>query len=128
MIDTLRKTTPRRKTGKKRIAEYDLSSESYIVSDGDEKAGRIMYSTEDETCSIDIIVLLPQKRHMGYGKAIFADLTASNPKVKRIKLDVRKRNESALSFYRKPGFAAEGEEMQPVGETEEPYFDLLLTL
>ena len=111
-----------------RIAAYYLSSESYIISDGDEKVGWIMYSVEDETCKIDIIVLLPQKRHMGYGKAIFSDLIASNPKIKSIRLDVQKRNESALSFYRNLGFVIEGEEMQPVGETEEPYFNLSLSL
>ena len=33
-----------------------------------------------------------------------------------------------MSFYRKLGFAVVGEEMQPVGKTEEPYFNLLLDL
>ena len=111
-----------------RISTHFLSKESYIIFDGDEKVGWIMYSIEDETCKIDIIVLLPQKRHMGYGKAIFFDLIAANPKIKSIKLDVQKRNKPALSFYRRLGFVVEGEEMQPVGETEEPYFNLSLTL
>ena len=113
---------------RKRIATYYLSSNSYIVSNGDEKVGWVMYSIEGDTCKIDIIVLLPQKRYRGYGKAIFSDLIAANPKIKSIKLDVQKRNKPALSFYRKLGFVVEGEEMQPVGETEEPYFNLSLDL
>ena len=111
-----------------RIAAYYLSSQSYIISDGDEKVGWIMYSIEEDTCMIDIIVLHPQKRYMGYGSAIFSDLITANPEIKRIKLDVQKRNAPALSFYRKLGFVVEGEEMQPVGEGEEPYFNLSLTL
>ncbi len=111
-----------------RITTYYLSSQSYIVSDGEEKVGWIMYSIKDDTCAIDIIVLLPQKRYMGYGKAILADLIAANPNIKTIRLDVQKRNKPALSFYRKLGFIIEGEEMQPVGESEEPYFNLSLTL
>ena len=111
-----------------RIAAYYLSSQSYIISDGDEKVGWIMYSIEDDTSRIDIIVLHPQKRYMGYGKAIFSELIAANPKIKSIKLDVQKRNKPALSFYRKLGFIVEGEEMQPVGETEVPCFNLSLTL
>lgn len=59
---------------------------------------------------------------------ILSDLIAANPNVKRIKLDVQKRNIPALTFYRKQGFIVEGEEMQPVGESEEPYFKLLLVL
>ena len=113
---------------KERISEYYLSSNSYIISNGDEKVGWIMYSIEGDTCKIDIIVLLPEKRHMGYGKAIFSDLIAANPQIKSIQLDVQQRNKAALSFYRKLGFVVEGEEMQPVGETEEPYFNLSLTI
>lgn len=59
---------------------------------------------------------------------IVSDLIATNPKIKSIQLDVQKRNIPALSFYRKLGFAVVGEEMQPVGETEEPYFNLSLDL
>ena len=87
-----------------------------------------MYSIEGDTCMIDIIVLHPEKRYMGYGNMILSDLIAANPNVKRIKLDVQKRNIPALTFYRKHGFIVEGEEMQPVGESEEPYFKLLLVL
>lgn len=111
-----------------RITTYYLSKQSYIVSDGEEKVGWIMYSVEGETCMIDIIVLHPQKRYMGYGKAILSELIAANPIIKRIKLDVQKRNKPALSFYRNLGFIVEGEEMQPVGESEESYFKLSLTL
>jgi ribosomal protein S18 acetylase RimI-like enzyme len=113
---------------RERIAAYYLSARSYIVSDGEEKVGWIMYSIEEDTCSIDIIVLHPQKRYLGYGKAIFSDLIAANPDIRRIKLDVQKRNKTALSFYRTLGFVVEGEEMQPVGESEEPYCNLSLTL
>ena len=111
-----------------RISTYYLTSMSYIAFDGDEKVGWIMYSIEDDICKIDIIVLLPQKRYMGYGQAILSDLIAANPQIKTIKLDVQKRNKPALSFYRKLGFVVEGEEMQPVGEAEEPYFNLTLAL
>ena len=111
-----------------RIAAYYLSSQSYIVIDSEEKVGWIMYSIEEDTCTINIIVLHPQKRYMGYGKAIFSDLIAANPKIKRIKLEVQKRNKPAVSFYQKLGIIVEGEEMQPVGESEEPYFKLLLAL
>ena len=117
-----------REEWQERITKYYLSSRSYIVSDGEEKVGWIMYSIEGDTCSINIIVLHPQKRYMGYGKKILSDLIAANPEIKRIKLDVQKRNKPALSFYRKLGFVVEGEEMQPVGESEEPYFNLSLTL
>ncbi len=111
-----------------RISEYYLSSQSYIVYDGKEEVGWIMYSIEEDTCFIDIIVLHPQKRYIGYGKEIFSNLIAANPSIKRIKLDVQKRNKTALSFYRKLGFTIVGEEMQPVGESEELYLNLLLTL
>ena len=111
-----------------RIATYYLSKQSYIVSDSEVKIGWIMYSIEGDICSIDIIVLHPQKRYMGYGKEIFSELIAANPNIKKIKLDVQKRNKTALSFYRKLGFTVDGEEMQPIGESEEPYFNLSLTL
>ena len=113
---------------KERISACYLSTQSYIVFDGNEKVGWIMYSIEDDTCMIDIIVIHPQKRYMGYGKAIFSDLIAANPKIKHVKPDVQKRNTPALSFYRRLGFVVEGEEMQPVGETEEPYCNLTLAL
>lgn len=112
----------------KRITSYYLTSQSYIVFDDVEKIGWIVYSIEGDTCMIDIIVLHPEKRYMGYGNMILSDLIAANPNVKRIKLDVQKRNIPALTFYRKHGFIVEGEEMQPVGESEEPYFKLLLFL
>ena len=117
-----------REDWQERIAMYYLSSQSYLVFDGEEKVGWIMYSIEEDTCVVDIIVLHPQKRYLGYGKAIFSDLIAANPEIKRIKLDVQQRNKPALSFYRKLGFSVDGEEMQPVGEYEEPYFNLSLTL
>ena len=82
-----------------------------------------MYFAENDTTQEDW-----QKRYMGYGNMILSDLIAANPNVKRIKLDVQKRNIPALTFYRKHGFIVEGEEMQPVGESEEPYFKLLLVL
>ena len=111
-----------------RIATYYLSEQSYIVSDGQEKVGWIMYSIVKGICKIDIIVLHPQKRYMGYGKEIIAELIAANPTVTKIKLDVQKRNKQALSFYRRLGFSVDGEEIQPVGESEVPYFNLSLAL
>ena len=82
----------------------------------------------DNSVIIHAIVLHPQKGYMGYGKKIFAALIAANPNIKRIKLDVQKRNKTALSFYRRLGFIVDGEEMQPVGESEEAYFNLSLAL
>ncbi len=83
---------------RERITNYFLSSDSYIVCDGNERTGWIMYAIENDTCMIDIIVLHPQKRHMGYGTAILSDLIAANPKLKRIRLIFQKRNRHALAF------------------------------
>ena len=113
---------------RERITAYYLAKQSYIVFDGEEKIGWVMYSIEDDTCLIDIIVLHPQKRYMGYGKEILSGLITANSEIRRIKLDVQKRNEPALLFYRKFGFVIEGEEMQPVGEGKEPYYNLSLTI
>lgn len=111
-----------------RITACFQSLQSFIVLDEGKKVGWIMYRINGHTCMIDIIVLHPNERFKGYGKAIISDILKSNPQVKEIKLDVQKRNKSAMAFYSKLGFAVDGEEMQPVGDTEQPYYKLLLHL
>ena len=98
---------------RERIALFD-DVQSLIVSDGSKDVGWLMYRTEGESCFIDIIVLLPEERHHGYGKQIIADLLVKNPEIKTIKLDVQQRNHSAVAFYKKTGFRVAGEEYQPV--------------
>ncbi|MBQ5443253.1 MAG: GNAT family N-acetyltransferase, partial [Oscillospiraceae bacterium] len=99
-----------------RITLFD-DVQSLIVSDGSKDVGWLMYRTEGESCFIDIIVLLPEERHHGYGKQIIADLLVKNPEIKTIKLDVQQRNHSAVAFYKKTGFRVAGEEYQPVDGT-----------
>ena len=82
---------------RERIALFD-DVQSLIASDGSKDVGWLMYRTEGESCFIDIIVLLPEERHHGYGKKIIADLLAQNPEIKTIKLDVQQRNHSAVAF------------------------------
>ena len=100
---------------RERIALFD-DVQSLIVSDGSKDVGWLMYRAEGESCFIDIIVLLPEERHHGYGKKIIADLLAQNPEIKTIKLDVQQRNHPAVAFYKKTGFRVAGEEYQPVNE------------
>ncbi len=100
---------------RERIALFD-DVQSLIVSDGSKDVGWLMYRTERESCFIDIIVLLPEERHHGYGKQIIADLLVKNTEIKTIKLDVQQRNHPAVAFYKKMGFRVAGEEYQPVNE------------
>lgn len=111
-----------------RITRYYGSAESLIVTDEGRKIGWVMYEVEGDTCSIDIIVLHPEERFKGYGKTILSDILQLNPLVKEIKLDVQQRNKTALAFYKNLGFVVDGEEIQPVGDTEVPYYKISLSL
>lgn len=99
-------------------------AQSLIVSDGEKDVGWLMYRSEEETCFLHIIVLLPEERHRGYGREIIADVIAQNPQIKTLKLDVQQRNRPAVDFYRKLGFRVTAEEYQSVDGTPALYYNM----
>ena len=109
---------------KERIPLYK-AARSVIVSDGARDVGWLMYRIEGAVCFIDIIVMLPDERYKGYGKAVIRDVLDQNPQIRAIRLDVQQRNRSAVAFYRKLGFRTVSEEYQPVGDAREPYYNML---
>lgn len=102
------------------------NARSLILSDGEKDVGWLKYRTEGQVCFIDILVLLPDERRKGYGKEAIQDLLDRNPQIHVIRLDVQQRNQPAITFYRKLGFRVVSEEFQPVGNTQEPYFNMQL--
>ena len=110
---------------KERLACF-IDKESYIVHKGTSPVGWVMYKVEGTTCNVDIIVLLEEERHKGYGQAILHDIIEGNKGLKTIKLDVQKRNTGARKFYEKTGFKVVGMEQQPIGEDVTDYYKLQL--
>lgn len=88
---------------KERLKFYK-TKHSYIISKDSTDVGWIMYTICDNICKLDIVVLLPDERNKGYGKEVFKDLFVLNPQMKTIMLDVQKRNEHAVRFYKKLDF------------------------
>ena len=99
-------------------------AQSLIISDGAKDIGWLMYRNEESVCFIDIIVLLPDERHKGYGREVLLDILDQNPQIHVLKLDVQQRNHSAIDFYKKLGFRIVSEEYQPVGDTQELYYNM----
>ena len=99
-------------------------AQSLIISDGAKDIGWLKYRNEESVCFIDIIVLLPDERHKGYGSKVFLDILDRNPQIQVFKLDVQQRNRSAVDFYKKRGFRIVSEEYQPVGDTQELYYNM----
>ena len=110
---------------KERLTFFE-TKQSYIISKDGTDIGWIMYTICDDTCNLNIVVLLPEERNKGYGKEILEDLFVHNPQVGKICLDVQQRNERAVKFYKKLGFKITGEENQPVNGIEVPYFNMVL--
>ncbi len=107
---------------------YFIDKESYIVYNGTTPVGWVMYKVRETICDIDIIVLLDEERHKGYGQDIIHDIIENNKGLKSIKLDVQKRNIKTRKFYEKIGFRVVGTEQQPIGEGVTDYFKLQLDL
>lgn len=108
-----------------RIPLYN-DKESLIVSDGDKDIGWVMFTAEDDVCSIDIIVLLPEERYRGYGNVIMNDILARNSQIRTLKLDVQQRNTPAVTFYEKLGFHVVAQESQIVAGTPVMYYKMQL--
>jgi GNAT superfamily N-acetyltransferase len=110
---------------KERISTFD-TEHSYIISKDNTDIGWIMYTICDNICKLDIVVLLPEERHKGYGKQIFNDLFVRNPQLRKIMLDVQQRNIHAFAFYKKLGFQITSEENQLVNGISVPYYNMVL--
>ena len=110
---------------KERIPYYQ-DARSVIISDGAKDVGWLMYRIEGSVCFIDILVLLPDERYKGYGRSVMRDLLDRSPQIRTVKLDVQKRNRSAISFYENIGFLAISEEYQPVADGRELYCNMRL--
>ncbi|MDE7262016.1 MAG: GNAT family N-acetyltransferase [Oscillospiraceae bacterium] len=105
-----------------------IDKESYIVCKGTSPVGWVMYKVKETICNVDIIVLLDDERHKGYGYEIIHDIIEKNEGLKTIKLDVQKRNIKARKFYEKIGFRVVGTEQQPIGEGITDYYKLQLDI
>lgn len=112
-----------------RIKKYYLDKFSYIICTDDNKpVGWIMYNLINDICYMDIIVFLYFEKFKGYGKIVFNDLIKRHKNINRICLDVQARNNSAIKFYTKLGFVKMSEEFQPIGDSEELYYKMLLSI
>lgn len=105
-----------------------IDKESYIIYKGTSPVGWVMYKVKETICNVDIIVLLDEERHKGYGQDIIHDIIEKNEGLKTIKLDVQKRNIKARKFYEKIGFRVVGTEQQPIGEGVMDYYKLQLDI
>lgn len=68
--------------------------------------------------------MLSDERYKGYGKEVIRDMLDQNPEIHVINLDVQQRNHAAIAFYKKLGFRIVSEEYQPVGNTQELYYNM----
>ena len=107
---------------------YFADKKSHIIYKGTSPVGWIMYEVKETVCNIDIIVLLDEERHKGYGQEIIHDIIEKNEGLRAIKLDVQKRNIAACKFYEKMGFRVVDTEQQPVGDGIEDYYKLQLDI
>ena len=87
--------------------------------------GWLLYELDGDVCKLDIIVMRRDLVGTGlgyYAFGVFLSLLPDN--VKKVVLDVQQRNEHAVNFYKRYGFAIVSEEMQPVGDGEQPYYNM----
>ena len=113
---------------KERILRYYNEKQSLIIVEESKDIGWLMYDIQEQTCIVDIIVLLPDERYHGYGKTVMADLVSKNAQIKKVQLDVQQRNTPAILFYKNLGFAVVSEEVQPVNGEPVTYYNMELSL
>ncbi len=79
-----------------------------------------MYEIKDRQCYLHLIVLKYEELGKSFGyKALLEVIKRAQERAQCIKLDVQKRNERAVNFYKNLGFIIEGEEEQLVGNYNE---------
>lgn len=82
----------------------------FVAEDRDRIAGFLIAQAVADLCELESIVIDPESRRTGIGKAFFAELVNSAIKLdlSRIQLEVRRGNNSAIAFYGALGFRQDG--------------------
>lgn len=87
--------------------------------------GWLLYDLDAEVCKLNIIVMRHDLVGTGLGYYAFGVFLSMLPdNIKKVVLDVQQRNEHAVNFYKRYGFAVVAEEMQPVGDGEQLYYNM----
>ncbi|MDD2647453.1 MAG: GNAT family N-acetyltransferase [Eubacteriales bacterium] len=99
--------------------------ENKIILENGAPAGWLTMKLCGDKCDIGIIAVRRENVGSGIGYRAF-DIAISSlpPEIKTVHLDVQKRNTHAEAFYKRYGFITVGEEMQPVGSGEQPYWNM----
>lgn len=73
-------------------------------------AGFIVGQIVADSCELEAMVVAPQHRRAGVGRALLAALTAwaSSRHTSKMQLEVRCQNDSAIAFYERAGFTRDG--------------------
>lgn len=112
-----------------RFEYYKIKESNIIYTDNNLPIGWILYSLDKDTCNIDIIVLKSELRGNQYGYFALKELEKKlQSNIKHIKLDVQKRNQKAVNFYKRYGFKIISEETQYTKEGKIIYYNMLYEL
>lgn len=106
---------------------YFYKEENFIIYDKGNPLGWLTYIIENDVCHIGIIIVKYELIGSGIGYQAFNQAISSLPStVKKVMLDVQQRNKHAVSFYKRYGFKIVGEEVHPVGDGTQLYFNMEL--
>ncbi len=77
-----------------------------FIYENHEPYGYVTFFIEDDTAHIESIAVLPSKKGKGIGKALMRAVEefSLNKGLKKIVLEVRKKNRRAIEFYKGLGF------------------------
>lgn len=92
------------------LAEGGLPTQIFVAKAGCLLAGFVAARIPADVCELESIVVDAQVRRAGVGKALLACLLewTRSQQVSRVELEVRSKNDSALTFYEYAGFHRTG--------------------
>jgi [ribosomal protein S18]-alanine N-acetyltransferase len=92
------------------LAEGNLPGQVFVAKAGCLLAGFVAARIAVDVCELESIVVDTQVRRAGVGKALLARLRewARSHHASRVELEVRSKNNSALTFYEHAGFHRNG--------------------
>lgn len=92
------------------LADVDLPRQIFVAKAGCLLAGFVAGRIAVDVCELESIVVDAQVRRAGVGKVLLARLLewARSHQVSRVELEVRSKNDSALTFYEHAGFHRTG--------------------
>ena len=103
---------------------------SLVLVDGGEIAGYATALTAQDEIHLLSIAILPERRRMGHGTALLAEVVERGMSNggRRIFLEVRENNTEAMAFYSRAGFIVIGKRKRYYIDTGEDAFVMELDL